>query len=154
MIDELIDRPSDREDHSLEDAIRELGNDAKLHAGTSHASGRLSLTRPPEFKTDALKKLSPEQLQILFEALEKLAQERRSGHSSWPVSDIHDEVDAAFAKEIIGKLPKIVDRAVLFRGVEDRGGSKRGEGLLLRDSPMLSLRIPYCMCCALQGDSY
>jgi hypothetical protein len=92
-----------------------LANDSKLHDGRGQVAGRASLRQAPRFKADALDGLSPEQRLILHQALVKISQENQGSSqyvASLPVPDVRDALDAAFAEELLGKLPKAVDRAV------------------------------------------
>jgi hypothetical protein len=115
IITDLTDLPSDQEDHSFEDAVSKLVSDSKLHDGRKHVAGRISLSQAPKFKTDALDGLSAEQRHTLHEALVKVSRENQGSAKVSPtdlVPDVHDALDAALTEEMLGKLPKAVDRAV------------------------------------------
>jgi hypothetical protein len=115
MFDDLTNPPIGGEDQSLGDALIELASDSKLHAGRVQVVGRASLNKAPAFKTDAVSSLSPEQHRILRETLEQLLRETRATNEQLrnpSKPDVEDEQDAALAEEMLGKLPKAVDRIV------------------------------------------
>ncbi len=114
MIDDIAARPSERDDDSLADVARKLVSDSKLHDGRGHAAGRVTLSKPPSFATDAFKMLSPGQRQVFRDILAKLLRERLADDRQPPTvtdSDVKEALDVAFAEEVLGRLPKIVDRA-------------------------------------------
>jgi hypothetical protein len=124
MVADLGELPNEREDFSLTDAVDQLANDAKLHDGRGQVAGRLSLSRAPKFKTAALDDLSPEQRSILHQALIKISQANQSKSqqvSDRSPSDVRDAIDASFAEELLGKLPKAVDRAVRLEKLDFAG---------------------------------
>jgi len=113
MIEDIA--AGNREDHSLGDAAHKLVSDSKLHDGRSKVADRISLSQRPEFKTDALARLSAEQLATFREILAKVLEGKLGGAEhprTPPDSDVEDKLDAAFAEELLGKLPKTVDRAL------------------------------------------
>jgi hypothetical protein len=114
MIIDLTEPGSERENHSLEGAVEEFASDAKVHAGRVQASSRTSLDKSPKFKTSALQNLLPEEAHALHALLEKALQEKSAGTEQQRApsdSDVADALEAAFAEEVLGKLPKIVSRA-------------------------------------------
>ena len=115
MMKDLTDSPSDREDYTLEDAVNKLASDSKLHDGRGDLAGRVALGSMPNFKTDALESLSSEQRQVLREAMMDIVKEVRNNaqHTlAHRAVDTRDLIDAAFAEELLGKLPKAVSRAL------------------------------------------
>lgn len=100
----------------MEGSVEKLVSDSKVHAGRVQATGRTSLGQPPKFKTNAINDLRPEQARALHHALEALREKSASsGRSGTPSeSEVLDRLDAAFAEEVLGKLPKIVNRAALL----------------------------------------
>ena len=114
MVMDLTDRPGERGDRSLENSVKKLVSDSKVHDGRVQATRRTSLGRPPKFSTNALDNLLPEERRTLHELLKKSLQEKSAdaGQTRTPSeSDVADQLDAAFAEEVLGKLPKIVSRA-------------------------------------------
>lgn len=115
MIMDLTEQPSEREDPSLEEATQKLVSDSKLHKGRSHVAGRATLSKPPSFMTNAFESLSPEQRTVFRDILTKLLEQKSpDDRQQRTVSDsnIEDALDAAFAEEVLGKLPKVVDWAL------------------------------------------
>lgn len=112
MIDDIASPKSEPEDRSIEDAAHKLISDSKLHDGRRHAAARVTLDKMPSFGTDALEILSREQRAVFFEVLTKVLEEKRGGLHPRGISktDVEDALDAAFAEEVLGKLPKIVHR--------------------------------------------
>jgi len=111
MIDDIAARPSEREDDSLVRAAHELISHLKLHEGRSSVARRVSLDSPPQFKTGALS----EESNTLWEILEKKRQESVGDAGQLPRSpgaNVEDVIDAALADELLGKLPKMVDRTL------------------------------------------
>jgi hypothetical protein len=114
MMMDLTDPPGERQDHSLEDSAKSLASDSKVHDGRVQITRRTSLGPPPKFTTNALDKLSPQKQAAFHNLLEKASRERSTGagQSRTPSdSETADKLDAAFAEEVLGKLPKIVCRA-------------------------------------------
>jgi len=105
MIDDIAARPGEREDNSLVSAAHDLINHLRLHEGRSSVARRASLDAAPNFKTDALS----EESNALWEILENKRQE--SGGGGQPTTS-EDAIDAALTDELLGKLPKIVDRTI------------------------------------------
>jgi len=114
MIEELTASPSGREEHTLEDAGIRLVSDSKLHDGWGQITGRVSLDQPPAFETGALEGLTPEQTRTFQTALERVFTEgkadRKLGTTVSMAGD-EDAIDAAFAEELLEKLPGVVSRA-------------------------------------------
>lgn len=124
MIMDLTDAPHDRKSHGLEERIRKLVSDAKVHDGRVQSAHRTSLNQPPGFKTNALDNLLPVEQRALHDLLEKALQQKRT--SPGPLrrpseSEIADALDAAFAEEVLGKLPKIVERAATLEELNLKG---------------------------------
>lgn len=113
MIEDIA--AGDRADHFLEDAAHKLVSDSKLHDGRTKVVDRISLGERPEFKTDALAGLSTEQRATFREILAKVLEGKLAGTDRQCMStdsDDEDKLDAAFAEEVLGKLPKIVGRSL------------------------------------------
>jgi hypothetical protein len=111
MIDDIATRPSEREDDSLVRAAHELISHLRLHEGRSSVARRVSLDSRPQFKTSALS----EESNTLWEILEKKRQESVGGAGRPPTSpgtNVEDAIDAALSDELLGKLPKMVDRTL------------------------------------------
>jgi hypothetical protein len=106
VIEYLTSSPNEREDRSLLDALSRYHSDLSLHRGREHAAKRLSLDQTPSFESDAREKLS-QFSEPLVRALDDALQEI-------PPSSSEDQIDAAFAAELLGKLPRIVSRAACF----------------------------------------
>ena len=110
MIDDIAARPGEREDDSVVRAAHELISRLRLHEGKDSVARRTSLDAPPRFRADALSAES----NVLWEILEKKRQEK-GGHAGHPPPSqpcVEDSIDAALADELLGKLPKMVDRAL------------------------------------------
>lgn len=121
MIDGIAARPSERNDHSLADAAHKLVSDSKLHDGRRHAAARVTLDKTPSFATDAIEILSPEQRAVFFEMLSKVLEEKRGGGEhprGFSKTDVEDALDAAFAEEVLGKLPKIIHRVLTLEELD------------------------------------
>jgi hypothetical protein len=111
MIDAIAARPSEREDDSLVRAAHELISHLRLHEGRSRVARRASLDSPPQLKTD----VPSEESNSLWEILEKKRQESVGDAGQPPPSpgaNVEDAIDAALADELLGKLPKMVDRSL------------------------------------------
>jgi len=114
MIMDLTDPPRARRGRGLEERVGKLVSDSKVHDGRVQSTRRTSLDKPPEFKTNALGNLLPEERRALHDLLEKALQEKSAspGQQRQPSeSEMEDAIDAAFAEEVVGKLPKLVERA-------------------------------------------
>lgn len=110
MIDDIAARAGEREDDSLVAAVRELINHARLHDGRSTVARRASLDAAPHFKTDALS----EESNRLWGILENTRQ-KSDGYGQptpSPAASAEDAIDAALTDELLGKLPKMVDRTI------------------------------------------
>ncbi|HEV2350310.1 MAG TPA: DUF4145 domain-containing protein [Terriglobia bacterium] len=107
MINDLVNlsRKSPKEEAIVEWA-KELAGDLKLHDGKVEAESRTTLNKPQEFKTKAWDILPPEQRPPLKDLIDKAMQQRTPSKS-----EVADSLDAVFAQEVIGKLPKIIDGA-------------------------------------------
>lgn len=119
MIDHIAARPSEHEDRSLVEAAHELISRLRLHEGRSSVARRTSLDAPPQFKTDALSGDG----KALWEILGKKRQE--SGDDG-RAPKVEDSIDAALADEVLGKLPKMVDRALLLDEINLDGITNEG----------------------------
>jgi hypothetical protein len=114
IVMDLTDPPGERQDHSLEDSAKSLASDSKVDHGRAHAARRVSLGEPPNFKTNAFDNLRPEQRRTIRDLLEKALRERSASGEQQRTpseSEVADALEAAFAEEVLGKLPKIVSRA-------------------------------------------
>jgi hypothetical protein len=114
MIMDLTDPPSERKGHVVEDRVGKLVSDSIIHDGRVHATRRTSLAHRPEFKTNALDNLLPQEQRALHDLLEKALQQKSAGCGQprpLSESEVADALDAAFAAEVLGKLPEIVSRA-------------------------------------------
>jgi hypothetical protein len=111
MIDDLAARPCEREDESLVRAVHELISHLRLHEGRSRVARRVSLDSPPQLKTDALSEESNALWEILAKKKHESVGDVRQPPAS-PESTVEDAIDAALADELLGKLPKMVDRTL------------------------------------------
>jgi hypothetical protein len=71
----------------------------------SRLTGRVSLGKPPNFKTDAFDPLPPTERQVFRDKFAKALPHMR-------FEDDEDALDAALAEELLEKLHKAVDRAL------------------------------------------
>lgn len=114
VMEELTGSPNDLDDSLLGDALAKFISDFKLHLGREQVTERMSLGQPPRFKTNALDGLSREERLHLRTVVEDALPELRSETDlPWGSSGRTDEdaLDAAFTAEMLGKIPKAVDRA-------------------------------------------
>lgn len=112
--DKLTALPQEGGDSPLVDAVRNLRRDAKVHSGRSEAARRTSLDEPPNFQTNALDNLSPQERSKLRDLCERALQKKRDSAAEPDrpsESQVADDLDAALAEKVLGKLAKIVDRA-------------------------------------------
>ena len=98
----LTRTPNEGNDHTLYKTVFQLLADHKVHDGKREMTMRLSLDQTPSLKStarDALSRENPPLLRALEEGLPgaKAANE--------------DAIDAAFAEELLQKLPEVVSRA-------------------------------------------
>lgn len=113
-MDRIVGRP-EWEDVEVQDMLRTLISDAIVHGGRSKMAERLSLNPAPEFTSEFFKYHSPDAINRVMEILSNIepklhkAAEVHGGKPD-PVGEA-DEIEAALAEEILGKLPKAVDRA-------------------------------------------
>lgn len=113
VIINVTDPPDQHSENSVERALAELIVDLKIHTGRIEAAQRISLGRPPVFATNAIRNLCPEDQDELRELINAIPKD--STHGSRPKTPpewkVEDVLEVAFAEEVLGKLPKIVDRA-------------------------------------------
>jgi len=127
MIMDLTDPSGERKGSILEGRVGKLVSDSKIHDGRVHATRRTSLAQPPEFKTNALDNLPPQEQRVLHDLLEKALQQKSpsSGQPPRPSeSDVADALDAAFTDEVLEKLPEIVTRAASLSDMDLEGAPK------------------------------
>ena len=106
MIDDVAARPGEREDDSVVRAAQQLISHLRLHEGRSSVARRVSLDSPPQFTTDVLS----EESNVLWEILEGKRQ-GYDGNAEQP-PNVEESIDAALADELLGKLPKMLDRTL------------------------------------------
>ena len=114
MVMDLTDPPGERQGHTLERIVKGLADDSKVHDGRAHAMARTTLGKPPKFNPKALDNLRPEERRALHALLAKALQEKSASAEQRRApseSAVADALDAVFAEEVLGKLPKIVSRA-------------------------------------------
>jgi len=114
MIDDLTASNDERTGPCFEDAVAHAVADAKLHAGRVEATGRVSLNGPPKFRSAAFDGLSAEERATLRKGLELVLQQCASSAKAPgdKVTELAESLDAKFAEEMMGKLPKAVARAL------------------------------------------
>jgi hypothetical protein len=101
MIDNIAKPDSESEDRYLLNAVHEFISDLRQHRGRAEATKRTTLDKPPELKTNAL------------------------GHAILQAPgakvnvDAEEALDAAFAAEVLGKLPRMVERAASLDEIGD-----------------------------------
>jgi hypothetical protein len=121
MIMDLTDTPAERTGGGLEERIGNLVSESKVHHGRVLSAHRTSLNEPPEFETNALDNLLPEEQRALHDLLEKALQQK-SANAGQPNrasdSEMEDALDAAFTEEVLSKVPKIVARASVLDELE------------------------------------
>lgn len=118
MIDDIAAQFSKREDDSRVKAVRELVSDLTQHRGRTGVARRISLHQPPRFKATS------KQSRLLLEALKQHLGPVET--ESIPGSNGEDAIDAALTEEVLGKLPKMVDRTLSLDDV-------RLDGVLRKD---------------------
>ncbi len=106
MIEDIAARPGERDDDSVVRAAEQLVSHLTLHEGRSSVARRASLDAAPNFKTEALS----EESGVLWEILGKRLR-TTAGNAEQP-PNIEESIDAAFADELLGKLPKMLDRTL------------------------------------------
>jgi hypothetical protein len=111
MIDDIAGSSTTPGDRSILDKVHEWISDSKVRAGRDQSVRRTSLDQPPEPKTTALDNL-------LQKAVSPGQQHQPSE------SEVTDRLDAFYAEQVLGKLPKIVERTLAFDELE-RGGIRR-----------------------------
>jgi hypothetical protein len=114
VFEELARPPNQREDQTRWDAVSKFLSDFKVHGGREQVGKRLSLGHTPSFKSDALNGLSATDIRWLHKLLEgALPGVQAAAERSRMPSDATEEdaIDAAIAEELLGKLPKAVNRA-------------------------------------------
>jgi hypothetical protein len=114
VIEGLTDLSNGLTDDYLLGAMTHLVSDFKLQGGREQLAKRLSIGQTPKFKTDALDGLSQEDIRSLQTLLESLPEVQAVDQLSRVAPDGTDEdqIDAALAVELLGRLPRAVERAV------------------------------------------
>lgn len=113
VMDRIVGRPEGEDE--VQDMLRTLISDAIVHGGRSKMAERLSLNPAPEFTSEFFKYRSPDAIDKVMEILSNIKPELYKaaevhGGKPDPVGEA-DSIEAALAEEILGKLPKAVDRA-------------------------------------------
>jgi len=105
LFESLTHPSNEREDNPLYNVVTEFLGDYKAHHGRIEVTERLSLDRNPSLKSDARGELSQVNPPLL-DAIEGALSEAKIPSE--------DSIDSAFTEELLGKLPRIVNRAILL----------------------------------------
>lgn len=122
LMDKVTGAPREDDDEAAQNLLRTFISDVVVHGGRKDLHERLSLGQAPELRVDELfMDQSPEVIQRvadLFEGMEPEIRAVAEAHRGTPdPAGEADSIEAALAEEIIGKLPKAVDRASTLDGL-------------------------------------
>jgi hypothetical protein len=130
FFERVTSRPDQEGSQRIEEVLVDFIDEMVVDQGREQISRRLSIGDLPKRRMESLKGLSPEELLRLQAMIEGYRPEyeafvEQSGGSSGPAS-YEDSIDASLTTEILGQLPKAVDR-VLALGEMELGKVSREE---------------------------
>jgi hypothetical protein len=122
FVERIASPPGRRNNSNIEEAFLKLVSEIVTHQGKEMVSDRVTLGVPPRLNLDALRELSGEERIRLSKFVEgylpevKAIVEQQGGRPD-PAGE-KDSIDAALTEEMLGKLPKAVERATKFDKME------------------------------------